>query len=75
MACERHVDATESRAEAYIVIPWPSVVRFPAAGNVPNHSNERESRCVPLPRVGSGRSGSLIGYDPNQTSRWLGLSL
>jgi len=60
----------ESRADAFTRGHRPSVVRFGAVGSVPNRSNERESRCVPLPRVASGRLGlALVGCDPNQPFR------
>jgi len=48
-----------------------------AADSVPNRSNERGSRCVPLPRVASGHLGlALVGCDTNQPFRsWVLLAV
>jgi hypothetical protein len=55
MACGRPVNVTKSRAGPYKEVPGPSVGRFAAAGHEPNHVWSAGSRCVPLPRVASGR--------------------
>lgn len=70
--CERNLVARKSLADAYkVLVPRLSVARSSAVDNVPNRSDAR-GRCVPLPRVASGRLGlSVVGCDLNQPSRWL----
>lgn len=51
----------ESRGEACICGCRPSVVRTDAVGDVAEPRSERESRCLPLPRVALGILGRCSG--------------
>jgi hypothetical protein len=67
-ACAGPFVTKKSLTEPSVVIPGPSVVRSVRL-TMSRTAVERESRCVPLPRVALGRLGlSQVGCDPTNRS-------